>query len=633
MKKLWFGLLATLLLTIFVVPAFAWEWQMTGQFEWRFRYFNRAGGYADLFGDQRFQDSPLNTTGQLIGFAGPNYYRGYNGQAFNAATLGAPNPMTTNRDSAALNIVKGGWSFADCDAYAHDQRMTFSPVLRVNNAIAFYMNMDLASIRNKYNHRDYQTNGILDRWYQDRTSANAFDTAMIPSINQYRLAVQLPWGIMSVGAKDFPLGTGSFLGYNTRASALLFSLPYGPFRIIPAIWLARYPDAWATGFTPYAQVLGTQPTSPNPNTVVAYDGGLHATTFWGLLFTYQNGPVDIGGGLVGQVLWHIGQANGQNSGAPNRAVLYGAGQNQISTTFHFATRDMALAVYQTYAKYNNGRFFANVEYDWGNQDLYYIGQAAGSGAGFPNSGGPALYLEGSQFFSEIGALCGPAKLAFMFAWSGGTCLNNNNPTKRFVGLPIDNQATDAYNYLMFHTYAGGNNGGWSNANAINFTPAEDGQMLDAYALAARLDYAVAANLNVWGSYMWASRVEENGFYAGGTNYNGTAGNTNQVNAQLWKQLVMPGAGAAANMNPFVDDNNLGWEAQLGVDWKLLENMSVLSRYAYWQPGPWFDQAYAVVGNSNGVTYPNGTEGVGAVGAYMQGRSAIQAFTTSVMIDF
>ena len=66
---------------------------------------------------------------------------------------------------------------------------------------------------------------------------------------------------------------------------------------------------------------------------------------------------------------------------------------------------------------------------------------------------------------------------------------------------------------------------------------------------------------------------------------------------------MPGAGAAANMNPYVDDSNLGWEAQLGVDWKLLENMSVMTRYAYWQVGPWFDQAYAVVGINNGAALP------------------------------
>ena len=371
---------------------------------------------------------------------------------------------------------------------------------------------------------------------------------------------------------------------------------------------------------------------------MAYDGGLHATAFWAMLATYQSGPFDVGGGLVGQVLWHIGQANGVgNLGVAyplTRTVRWGGGHNQVAQTYGYGERDMAYVIWASYLKYNNGRFFANLEYDWANQDLYYTGQAAPSGAGYPNSGAPPLYTEGSQFFSEIGALCGPAKFAFMFAWSGGPCLNNNNPTKAYNGVTIDNQATDAYNYLMFHTYAGGNNGGWSNAG-MTFTPAEDGQMVDAYALAARLDYAIAANLNLWGSYMWASRVEENGFLAGGYSYNGTAGNATQAGAQTWKSLVMPGAGAAANMNPFVDDSYLGWEAQLGVDWKLLENMSVNTRYAYWQPGPWFDEAYAVVGITNGTALPNAAiaNGTTGVGGYMQGRSAIQAFTTSVMIDF
>ncbi len=640
MKKLWFGLLATLLLTIFVVPAFAWELQMTGQFEWRFRYFGRANGYADLFGNSQFQDSTLNNTGVLTGFAGPNFYRGYNGQALGAGVVGALQPMPTASNSSQLRIVRGGFSYADSDAYAHDQRMTFNPILRVNNAISFYCNMDLASIRNKYNHRDYQTNGILDRWYQDRTSANAFDTAMIPSINQWRLAAQLPWGILSVGAKDFPIGTGSFLGYNTRASALLFSFPYGPFRFIPGVWLARYPDAYGA-FGPYgtAGVPAGAASGPAANSVVAYDGGLHATAFWGIFCTYANGPVEAGVAVVGQVLQHVGQANlgGMGLTTTHAAVLYpGTADPAGATAFHYGARDQAYAIYQTYLKYNNGRFFANMEYDWANLDYYYIGQAATFGAGYPNSGGPALYTEGSQFFGEAGALCGPAKLAFMFAWSGGPCLNNNNPTKAYNGLAINNQATDAYNYLMFHTYAGGNNGGWANSG-MTFTVAEDPQMVDAYCLAARLDYAVAANLNVWGTYMWANRVEENGYLAGGTDYNGLAGAGSHANlspyaAQQWKATVMSPGSNAANMNPYVDDSNLGWEAQLGVDWKLLENMMVTTRYAYWQPGAWFDQAYGVSGISNGTVYPTAA-GFGAAGGYMQGRSAIQAITSSVMIDF
>ncbi len=57
-------------------------------------------------------------------------------------------------------------------------------------------------------------------------------------------------------------------------------------------------------------------------------------------------------------------------------------------------------------------------------------------------------------------------------------------------------------------------------SGIAFTNDENGQMADAWRLAARLDYAVAANLNIWGSYMWANRVEENGWLAGQKDWNG-----------------------------------------------------------------------------------------------------------------
>ena len=102
-------------------------------------------------------------------------------------------------------------------------------------------------------------------------------------------------------------------------------------------------------------------------------------------------------------------------------------------------------------------------------------------------------------------MCGPAKLAVMFASSGGHSLNNNNPTKNYTGNAINNTVTDNYNYLLFHNYGGGNDAPWN--SLVNFTQDEVGQMDDAVALAARLDYAVAANLNIWGSYMWATRAE------------------------------------------------------------------------------------------------------------------------------
>ncbi|MDA8405714.1 MAG: hypothetical protein M0T73_02495 [Deltaproteobacteria bacterium] len=621
MKKLWFGILATLLLAVFVAPAFAWDFSTMGQFEWRYRYIGRANGYQDLFGDMRLQDNPLLTfpagTGP-IGFAGPNFWRGYNGPNGGA--------MTTASWGSSVKVVRAGFAFADADASEYDQRMTFLPEIRINNAIRLRGNIDLASIRQKYNHRDMVTNGPMDRWYQDRMSQNAFDTAMIPSVNQWHLTAQLPWGLLSAGARDFPWGPGAVLGYNTRNDSLLFVLPYGPFRIIPQFWLANNPDGFGA-FLPYGGI------GPLPNTVVNMDNGTHFPVWWSVVATYTNGPVDMGGGFLQRTL-HSNNANLVGEGFVGlRPAVYNPGLPP--TIYGYGGMDQAILAFTTYLKYNNGRFFANLEYWWGNIDTYFLGYGVldAHRPAATVSGAPQMYTEGSMAFAELGAMCGPAKLTAMFAWSGGQALNNGNPTKAYSGIAINNQATDPYNYLLFHTYGGGNDAPWN--AGIAFTNDENGQMADAWCLAGRLDYAVAANLNIWGSYMWANRVEENGWLAGQKDWNGNVatGATNPLglwtaaDAVAWKNSAMPGAGG--NMNPYVDSCYLGWEADMGVDWKLLENMTVCSRYAYWQPGTWFDQAYQVVGlNAGGTVAANAP-----YGGFMQGRSAIQSFSSSIMIDF
>ena len=40
-----------------------------------------------------------------------------------------------------------------------------------------------------------------------------------------------------------------------------------------------------------------------------------------------------------------------------------------------------------------------------------------------------------------------------------------------------------------------------------------------------------------------------------------------------------------DLNPFVDDSYIGWEAQAGFDWKLLEGMSMNVAYSYWSSAP------------------------------------------------
>jgi hypothetical protein len=261
-------------------------------------------------------------------------------------------------------------------------------------------------------------------------------------------------------------------------------------------------------------------------------------------------------------------------------------------------------------KYNNGRVFTNLEYNWVTANLMRAGVAD-------------LHDEAYAWFSEAGAFAGPAKVSLLYAISSGRVLNNDNVTKRYRPLAINDQALRGYQYLMFDTYAGGINGGW-NATDINFTTNEVGKMTDAYCFAGRVDYAVASNLNIYGTYMWAHRLERAGFYKGGVLSTGAAASAAQRQAFVAQNFGAASGEVGGPINPYVDDGFLGWETNLGFDWKLLENFTFSMKYAYWKPGEWFEQAYQAIGMFNGAAVTN---------AVVKDRAPIMGLWASMVVNF
>jgi hypothetical protein len=627
-------LLTGLLILVATLPAAAWEFGLKGEYEYRYRYIGRMGN-TDLFGVAPLQDTAViaNTAGfvnafglapgetNLVGFAGPTVYnRGmvpaWNSDSSNVGDGGRPRsyffpgttiPLGVGAGGPPLMITRGGYSRSGPDAFINDMRLTLYPEIRVNSAVRIFGVYNVGGYRNKYFQNgtpgipnsfgglpilgDAALGGVgvppFERYYMSQTSMNAYDTAAIGSWEQFRATLQLPWGVLSIGVKDFPFGVGATLANNTRAEELLLVVPYGPFRFIYGIWLARgrFAESWTTS-----------PDSDHKNNL-----------FTGGAFTYDVADLSLGYITIWRQ-YHQKALDSGNSG------LLGLPVNGLDdNTF----------VNLAFMKYFNGRFFANVEYSWVNDDQYRIGNPPMLDGNIPIINSANLHVEAYHLFAELGTVCGPTKLSFLYALSSGRVLNNNNITKAYAPFAINYQVMQPYQYLMFDTFAGGNNGGW-NPLDITFVADEHGMMTDAYAYAARMDYAVAANLNVWGSYIWAHRLERAGSLAGGIASSGGPPpfGWTVAQAQAWKALNT--GGAAAGLNPYVDNGYLGWEANVGVDWKLLEGVTSYFRYSYWQPGDWFTQAYQAVGMRGGAAVNDGL---------ISGRDPIQAFTGTLMINF
>jgi len=174
--------------------------------------------------------------------------------------------------------------------------------------------------------------------------------------------------------------------------------------------------------------------------------------------------------------------------------------------------------------------------------------------------------------SEFGIVTGPTKLSFLLAHMPG-------PDRRH-GILIDKQPfiqePDKSAYGVYYPYC------LVMAKVYNAGVNSFRDMAASDVAAVLVNHMLASNLEIFTSLMYARRNCHG--YSWGYIRPTTSG-----------RMDFGQRGSFQDPAPSIPDNDLGWEFNLGMTWKLLANWQVRCRGAYWKPGRWFN--YACVNKS------------------------------------
>lgn len=529
-------------------PASAWEFEMSGSMYWLYEFYNQRGSKG-FFGPYNVDNGAGTTTANLNNW-------------WNGARL-------------SVNTVTGS------DATKSYFYVVLEPGIKINPALKLKGRYRLAQWNNPQASFYYT-------WDAPGTD-NAFSQGQW---TMFWATAVTPWGTVGAGKRPWKFGTGLQYdgsdGLTTESVAL--TAPYGPLDL----GLAFYPHrpAHRVYGIPNSPVLAANQLDPYDLIAAQYynhadKSGAMISDLIGFVL-YNGGPLQAGL-LVAGSNYHIGP-EGQLLGAAAPPLAAATPLGQDSQYFHGTA----------FTKYNNGRFFFNAEAAW----LYWTDRMLGVGAfgAVPNptvtigqlaAGATAIspnprYTEQWRAMVEAGVMCGPAKLSLISAWTPGPDRRNSQLIGKQSAAFVWHPTFDLFlgNYDVFRPYS------WlfsynygSGLNAYNLSL--DGYLRDAWVIGGRLDYAVAANLNAYGTFLWAERTS-NGYGWGSISPNDALmppqflGTANDGNIQF----ALNGAAGSPN----IPDRALGWEVDAGVDWQLLEGWTLGVLAAYWQPGKWFNYA-------------------------------------------
>ncbi len=582
-KSLILAIVFGLSVVLLAGPAGAWEFKMDGAFTWLYEYRGQMGkqGFFGAY-DQAQTDGIVGTAGR---FAPYNFYMGGYHQV-QSVVGGVPNIWAAAYGGQGSSLAGGESIVSGSDASWQICSMSTNIEIRMNKALRIRGNYFVGS----WNSPNYSTSqGLMVSSGYLTEDAPGVQRSFSPGYwRTLWLTAQLPWGQITMGKRPANLGMGlQYDGTDNRSTdSIALTVPYGPFRFQGSIRSSRrgYPS------DDYAAASAWYNERPDKNNTRVYH-------FTFPRITYRSGPLEMGISST----WHF-RHRGREGVIDIPATRAAATSN---------SNDFAEQWGAAWFKYNNGRFFINSEYDYRRiNDRRNYGRNFTNATGFANTN-PAYTVHDSGAV-EVGALCGPSKVSLIGAWfsgddyRGGWLGANRRMVRVTSGLQSDTWSNYSvfrpYSYLMVYGYGLGGSFARDTGN---------GFVQDATLYGARLDYAVAANLNIFGSFAWAERFSHSGYLWGclrpavGTTAAGVdtvtttapglggASATTVAGAPYAGQVAFTNSSSTGGtLTPTIPDGALGYEFDAGFDWKLLEGFTAKCTFGYWVPGKWFSYACA-----------------------------------------
>lgn len=561
-KKRFLCILAVAILeTSNVTLTQAWEFSMSGSLMWTYEMYSQQGR-AGFFGPYDVDASAAydpHGWGNTQTAANLNLWNGIN-RAFNVQ-------MASGSDVAISYLQADLW-----------------PTIRINQAIDVRGRFRIGRYGSNSNVDDYTNSDRNSDAYQYRTWSNP---GTLNNMGAYWPllwgTVRTPWGTISYGKRPMPFGTG--LQYdgdsNITTESISLTTYFGPLTI-------------SFGFYPYRQApnYGSDHIHYIERNAPAYGlyyynvgdkSGIRKKDVYGAL-VYSNGNIEMGL-YEAYFSYHVGP----------ESVLNNVNRNRGTRRISYFPDETYVTHGAIYAKYSNGRIFVNTEFAWWFDKTL-----------------DTTKVEQLRCMTEFGVVSGPARLSFVFGYTPGLdrrhgeyidkqpagFLRQPELTRELAGITLWRQ----YGYLMSYVYGSGLAGvlktvGFSDQlysgydmkrdSKANQGLNQEGTILDAVVFATRLDYAVASNLNIYGSFFWAERTSKS--YPWGFISPDYSSFDVEQNYPFYTGNVSIDFDKDRN-TPSIPDTSLGYEIDLGISWKLLENWTVDLIASRWQPGYWFKYA-------------------------------------------